>query len=738
MTEAPAAGGDLTPVQVAMRHKWMILLIAVLAACGTAGWLSTVPSVYVAEADVRLDMPQVRISDERNSVLGGEQVTPEQIRTELVVLSSPRLALNAVKTLGLQDLRAFQECPAVSRLQSLRDAVDRLRGRPVAPPECKTSPEYAAGVLLGSLSFSTGLGAYIIQIMGSATDPALAARIANGYADAYIAWQGEMKSQLAEQADRWLSADLASMQTKMLADDAAVETYRQKHHLVGLHPKVGGGDGTSVDTVATQRLAQQNGELNAISASLTEKTSVLAQIQKALNSGQFETIPSVLNAPLIQGMLARQADLQNSLAEMRANYGPTYPKVVAAAAALDRGTAQIRVEADKIIRSLNDEVAALAARKAAVAGQLEAVETQVAGESQAAVDLAELQRSAETDRRLYENLFVRLKQVDAERRMAQASVAVIVEATPPDSPTYPRKRMMIMGAFLAAIGVGVGVAFAREMLSRRFRDSEQVEGEIGLPVIGIFARRRQAPQDIVIDQPLSIEAEAVHGVLTHLLDRPEAGEARLGKVVMVTSALPGEGKSCFSVALARSAVRSGMSAFVLDCDLRRPMVEQLLAGGKRDAVTPAPGTATPDMAEMIATMIRRAGVDERSGLRYLSFGDYVANPHGLIAWPGLVGTLQYLRTRYDLILLDTPPVLAVSDALRLGGLADDVVLTIDWTSTPRQAVTAAVRALQRAQVAVTGLVMTKVNLRRYAGANTGEGFYLRHYRGYQRAIDSAA
>lgn len=98
--------------------------------------------------------------------------------------------------------------------------------------------------------------------------------------------------------------------------------------------------------------------------------------------------------------------------------------------------------------------------------------------------------------------------------------------------------------------------------------------------------------------------------------------------------------------------------------------------------------------------------------------------------------LKYLCTRYDLVLLDTPPVLAVSDALKLGGLADDVVLAIDWGHTPRQAVTAAVRLLQRAQIAITGLVMTKVDLRRYARANTGEGFYLRHYRSYQRALDN--
>jgi Mrp family chromosome partitioning ATPase len=314
----------------------------------------------------------------------------------------------------------------------------------------------------------------------------------------------------------------------------------------------------------------------------------------------------------------------------------------------------------------------------------------------------------------------------------------VVEALPPDFPSYPRKQMMVAGMFLASAGVGVGLAFARELMSRRFRDTEQVEGEVGLPVIGIFARRRRAPQDTVIDQPMSVEAEAVHSVLTHLVGRPMPNGAPMGRVVMVTSALPGEGKSCFTVALGRSAVRAGLTAFVLDCDLRRPMVERLISGGPRAGAVVLPEQDERDTAELIAEVMRHAGVDERSALRHLSLAGYVNNPHGLMAWPGLPGMLKYLRSRYDVVLLDTPPVLAVSDALKLGSLADRVVLLIDWSGTPRQAVTAAVRLLLRAHIAVTGLVMAKVDLRRYARSNAGEGFYLRHYRGYQRALDSAS
>ncbi len=733
-----ASASEVTPLQIALRHKWMILIIAVLVAAAMHVWLGFVTPTYVAEADVRIDMPQLRVTDDNSSVLRTEQPSLELVRTEMAALNSPRLAATAVKALGLETQPGFEECPPVSRLAMLNNLISRLRGQPVPAPECKVSLDYATKVLLNSVSFGSDRASYIIQITASAQDPDLAARIANGYADAYILWQRNMKASLAQQADEWLSTDLAKMQAKMLADEAAVEAYRQQHHLIGLHSKGGGSADSSNDTLATQQLEQQNSDLGGINAALAEKSSTLAQVQQALRDGHLDAIAPVLGSTLIQSLLTRQAELSGNLDQLRANYGPTYPAVAAAAAALARNEGQLHVEANKIVRSLTGEVAALNARKATVTGQLEGAEKQVARESQAGVDLAELQRTAETDRRIYESLFIRLKQVDAERRMERADAAVVVEALPPDAPTYPRKQMMVAGSFLAALGVGVGLAFGREMMSRRFRDTEQVEGEVGLPVIGIFANRRRAPQDIVIDQPMSVEAEVVHGTLTHLLGRPDPSGAPLGRVVMVTSALPGEGKSCFTVALGRSAMRAGMSAFVLDCDLRRPMVEQLISGKRRGEAPRLSHLPGRDTAELIAEMMRHAGVDERSALRHLSLGDYVNNPHGLMAWPGLTGLLKYLRSRYDVVLLDTPPVLAVSDALRLGGLADEVVMVIDWSDTPRRVVTTAVRALQRAQVAVTGLVMTKVNLRRYARSNAGEGFYLRHYRGYQRALDNAA
>jgi polysaccharide biosynthesis transport protein len=727
MTAPAAPAAEPTPLQVALRHRWWILAFAALAAAAMAAALRLVPPSYLAEADVRIDMPQLRVVADNASVLHTEAPTLELVHTEMAALNSPKLALAAVQALGLAALPEYQDCPpppwpvAVGRLAA------RLRGAAPPPeplPGCRIAPEHAAKVLLGKLAFGTDRASFIMQISAAASDAALAARIANGYAEAYVAWQRDLKARLAAAADEWLAAELAAMQGKMLAADAAVEGYRQQHHLIGLHGAAGSaGAAGGTDTLARQRLDQRNTELGGIDAALAEKSGMLGEVQRALAAGRLEAVAPVVNAPLIQSLVAREAELAGNLAELRASDGTAHPAAVAAAAALARASAEVRGEAEKIARSLAGEVAALTARRGAVAAEVAALERTVAGESEADVGLAELERAAATDRTIYESLFVRLKQVDAERRMEQGNAAVVVEASPPDFPVFPRPRLMVAGSFLAALGIGAGLALGREMMSRRFRDAEQAEGEVGLPVIGLFAKCRRAPQDVVIDQPLSIEAEAMHGVLTQLIGRAQPGGAPLGRVVMVTSALPGEGKSCLTVALGRAAMRAGMFAFVLDCDLRRPAVARLLAGGAPAGAPPAEGGGEA------TELMRRAQVDARSGLGHLSLGEHIANPHGLTAWRGLAAAVEHLRARYDLVLLDTPPVLAVADALKLGGLAEAVVLTIDWHGTPRQAVAAAVRALQRVQAPVTGLVMSKVDLRRYARANGANGIYLRPYPG---------
>ena len=552
------SSGDLTPLEVALRHKWMIAAFALVVSSLVYGGLRFVKPTYEAQTSIRIDMPEVHLMQENAALMPSEQPSIEVIHTEMAVLNSPRLAMTAVTQMGLQNDRDFQMCPAVGRLAQLGSLVRTLRGLPQPAPEpCTVSVDYAAKVLLGSyLSFGNDRASFIINVDAAAASPEMAARLANGYADAFVHWQRDMKVSLADDANHWLTSDLDQMAQRLVAADAAVESYRQNHHLIGLHvPDAGGAAPGGLDTVSAQRLEQRNQELNVITATLADKQSTLAQVQAAMQTGHYDAISPALTTPTVQAAVDRQGELESTLAQLRSTLGPSHPHVMAAAAAMAHNQQLVRQEVAKTVASLNGEVTALQARKSAISAQVNALEGDVAGESQADVKLQELTREAQTERTIYESLYVRLKQIDAERRLEGANTAVVVEATPPDVPTYPRKTMMVAGAFLASLGIGTGAAFTREMMSRRFRDAEQIELEIGLPVLGLFPKHSHKPQDIIVESPLSVEAEAIHATLTRIMDKPSRGDARTGVVALVTSALPDEGKSSFSVALARCAGR---------------------------------------------------------------------------------------------------------------------------------------------------------------------------------------
>ena len=545
---------DASPLEVALRRKWLILGLAFTIAILVYLALGFATPRYTAEADVRIDLPQLRYSGDSASVIPEAQVTAEGVHTEMAALGSPRLAEKAAVAMGLQKRRDYQICPKLSWLATIKTMFGRS-----PPPPCTESIAQAGRVLLDRIAIGNDKMSYIIQIKASDPNPDEAALIANGFATAYVNYQRDTKIALAQEADSWLGGQLATVQAAMEKADHAVATYRQVHNLVDLHSDTPG----VADTAASRHFSELNQQLEAVQASITDKQSTLAQTGAA-GTG--------LDSVVVQSLLERHGELASSLANLRATLGENHPSVQAAASALRRNEAQTSAEIGRTVAAQNGQLAALTARRNAIAAQVAVASAQMSGESQARVKLEELQREATTERTLYESLFVRLKQVDAERRLEVANAAIVVEATAPDHPVFPHKMMMTAGAFLAALGAGVGGSFIYELASGRFQGADQVEGEIGLPVLGLFLRRNRAPHDMVVDEPLSLETEAVHAALTQILRTPPGEPQHSGRTILVTSSLPHEGKSSFSVSLGRAAAIAGHSVILLDCDLRRPAV----------------------------------------------------------------------------------------------------------------------------------------------------------------------
>jgi len=716
---SPRGDSSLTPMQTVMRRKWSILVFSLLTTAAAYATVRQLPARYTATAEVMIDAQQVRVITAEN-LLSSQMLDVALLRTEMERFNAPQLARSVVQQLGLTTVPEY--CRST---QSTSGWYERLRGifgrlTSNAPPSitprapCRVSVEKATRQLLGAVTASNDGRSYIINLNAEAGNPKLAALIANTYAGAFVAERRAERRAVVQDARRWMSSYVAQLRTQVDAADRAVAEYRAAHHLTQVRGQ----------TVVSQTLGDLNSQLASVTGEIAQKQSTVAELRTVMQSGGDATATTpVLNSPLIQSLRVREAELAAQEAKLRARLGDAHPQVVAVMAQMRQLRQQVRAEVGKTVTSISGELVALKARRTALAARVNQLQTRVGEQGQTDVHLQMLERRAVFDRKTYQSMLGRLKEIEAQQGMEDAGARVVVTAMPPLAPSWPRTKMMTVGAFIAAFGIGASLAFVHSLLLRAFRDIEHVEQETGLPVLGVFARprRRLAPQDMTLDTPGSPESEALRTVFLNTLYTHGGRRDHPGRTVLITSALPSEGKTSFAVAFGRAAARSGMSTVLLDCDMRRPAVKRLSCAGH--------GTLAADRAVdgRGGGLAGNSLIDKPSGMHVLSLSGTLPDPCRLIGSESVRALLQHLRTQYDIVLLDTPPLLVVADALSLVSLADDVVLVVNWHTTPRHAVVAAVRMLRRCGANLSGAVLSKINLRRYSGMSPGYTYYARRY-----------
>jgi len=707
-----AKTGGVTPLQVAFQRKWSILVFAVLVASAVGFVAKQAPNRYAASALVMVDTRQPRLST-GEALMQSQIVDGALLNTRMESLRSPRLALEVVDQLSLTTLPEYC-APPVSLSQRLRDKLmHRLAPEQVAPAApCRTSVEHAASQLASEVSIFNDGRSNIIRITAEGSDPYLVAKIANAYADTFIAHEQEEQAGLTHQANEWLSAHLAELRAGVVAAEAAVEEQQQGGQLTN----VGGG------TLLAQSLTSLNAQLSGVTGELAQKRSMLNALEALARSGSVDASAPVLASTMVQQLIAREAVLATAQADLNTRLGSANAEVVANAAQLERVRQQIRAEVGKTITGLHNEVDTLEARRATLASNVRNLQSQLGEQANAEIRLQDLERDAASARNQYDVAAARLEQIRVEAATQRSDVQPLIEASPPAGPTDSRTKMIVVGTFMASLGIGAGLAFALELLSRVYKEAEHVEEQTGLRVLGLFPkplRRRTKPQDAVVQEPTSREADALHAVLANLVGGRLHAARPAGRVLMVTSALPGEGKTSFSLALGRAAAGRGLSVVVVDGDWRRSVMRSLFPA------LPKPNEAAQGSDARLLDPL----IDQASGMHILSAPRLSRNPHAMMAAAGLPRALEKLRTDHDLVIIDTPPVLAVPEALSIASLADDVVMLVQWRRTPRSAVRAALKTLQRAHIFVNGIVMSKVDLRRL-GRSSNDNYYAKLYPAY--------
>ena len=431
---------------------------------------------------------------------------------------------------------------------------------------------------------------------------------------------------------------------------------------------------------------------------------------------------------MIQTLRREEAQLIRQESQMSLEFGARHPRIVQARAEIDNLREKIAQEIQNILHNLGNEVAVTRTRERSIEASLLEAQQLTTGSRQLEVQLRELEREADGARVLYATFLQRLSETTDQQELVEPDARLVASASEPRSPSYPNRRLITAGGFTVSLLLGTFLAFLLERLDSGVRSSRQVEQLLGLPTLGFVPRvdglkRHQKLHHYLLQRPLSAYSEAVQSVYTgvQLSDVDKAT-----KVVLVTSSLPGEGKTTFAFSLAALAARAGQRTVLVDLDLRHPSTHrELMQPVATGLVEYLSGDC--ELEELVVT-------DElEPRLHVLPVRRLTPTPVDLLRSRKLKALMAELRMRYDFVVLDTTPLLGLADPKVAAGLADKVLLVAQWEKTVEDVLLNSYEALQDARAEIAGVVLTQVDLKRHATYGYGDvahyyGKYQKYYR----------
>lgn len=736
---------------VIRRHKLLIIGLTVFVTVCAALYTSQLTPLYRAQA-------QLVIERQRSNVLPMEELVRsapmdwQTAQTETAVISSRELARRAVDRLELKDSPMFNprlrsEARKPSPLDLVKDTIDdakdaakhwlrdlgvldrpvpagerpeeaqRVRERPERPswevPKIGEDPEtsYYVSAYLSGLSVRSAEMSRVISVAYVSTDPEFAAAAANTSARLYIEAQREEKGQVADEAAQWLDQRVAEAKEDLIQAERELEQYRDTAGITDV------GRGQSLET---EQLARLNAQLSEARARLAEARARFQQVQNLLDSdGNIDSAAAVLDSNLIETLRLEEVELQRRIAELSSQYREDHPKMIYAKAELEDLRSRIRDEVNKIAANLRNEVDVARARVSNIEQEVSQQRQRVNALGDAQAQLRALQSEVEANRQLYETLLDRFKEISVQDERAQEADARLINlATRPGGPFYPNTEMIIIGALMLSAAAGIGLAFAIELLDNGYRALQQLEDRTGVPAIAavpkVRVKRNQLPHNTFALARGSHFAEAIRmlrtGVAAHT--RRNGG----GKVLLVTSSVPGEGKTTTALSIAAQDADSKRHAVVVDCDLRVSNLGKYLE-------------QQPDRLGLTDYLRGRASLrdiitrDSQTGLHFITAGSSEAHPDDALGSEKMQQLLEALSQEYARVVLDAPPVLAVADTAVLVPEADAIIYAVRWGSTRRDVVEAGLKRLDEAGAGHVLAALTFVDLKRQAQYGYAEAYY---------------
>ncbi len=684
-------------IRILSIHKWSIIGFAIVITLLTMLVVFSIEPVYEATTTILIESGEENVIS-IEEVYGIPGANDAYFETQNQILQSRDLAEKVIRVLDIPKHPEFD--PDMQNPGPLQTVLSWLPGGIFEDGEIV--PDYAVHNNIvqqfrDSLKVAPIRNSQLINITFESTDPRLAETVPNKLASIYIGSDLEGRLAMTEKATGSITSKLDDLSKKLKASEKALQAYRDKEKLVDIK---------GVDSLAVKELDELTVELVQARRSRNEVETAYRQVTEL--KGQpiqaLESIPAVLKDKGLQNAKEIEGEAERKISELKKRYGPKHPKMIAAIDELETANKNVKSQILNVVESIKKEYEIARNKESHLNSAMNRTKRDVTDINRKESQLQALERDVEANRNIYEIFLSRYKETSAVSEMQPVNARVVDPAVIPSEPSKPKKELIILIALVLSLLVGTMIAFLIEALDNTMEDGQDVEAKLQLSLLGILPKLSiWLNKDVKVlryftDNLQTAFAENIRTIRSGIL---MSGLDEKQKVVLVTSSIPGEGKSMTAVNLALSLGQMG-NVLLIDCDLRRPSVREVFGLDAKDVGLSHFMLGTHTLEQSIH-------VFKKERLSVMPAGDIPPNPLEMLSAERFAKGLEALKKKFDHIVIDSAPAVAVSDAIVLSKLVNQVIYLVKADATPYQLAQEGIKRLEKVNAPIVGIVLNQVS-----------------------------
>jgi capsular exopolysaccharide synthesis family protein len=734
MPHLPLTGGEdavhlIDYLKVLYKRRWTALTVFAIVVLSVIVYTFTATPVYEARTRLLIESEEPNVVTFKE-VIDEAQSKADYYQTQYNILQSRALARKTIDTLRLwtspllggstTSRDSSNESGMAGGLAWLADLFSATparveeRGADETAGQSRVIDEF-----LSRLSVSPIRNSRLVDVKFESSDLAVATQVANTLASSYIQQNLEYKFSASKDAASWLQERLGEQRKQVEVAESALQRYREQNDAISFEDR---------QNIVVQKLSDLNAAVTKAKTERLQKEAMYRQLV-AIDTDwtALDTFPAILSNQFIQQQKSELATLQRQQAQLGEKLGERHPEMIKLQSAIHTAQMKVQAEVAKVVQAVRTEYQAALGQEQGLTAALDAQKREALSMNQKAIEYTVLDRDVKSNRQIYDTLMQRAKETGVAGELRASNIRVV---DPAETPRKPVKPQTLLNLFLAVLGGGIfaiGLSFFFEYMDSRIKSPDELRTHLGLPSIGlipVLGKSWHGGDPLISNGVPPNFAEAFRTVRTNVLFSAAAEGSRS---LVVTSTAPGEGKTTVASNLAIGFAMAGQRVLLIDADMRRPRAHQIFGTPQE------PGLSHIIVGNgKLSECVKKTDVPN---LWVLASGHIPPNPAELLASRRFKDLLRSVGEHFDAVVVDTPPVMAVTDAVMVANVASGVVFVVGAEMTSRHAAQAAVQQLTRGHAKFVGAVLNRVEVERHSYYYAH--YYRRDYAAYYQSASNA-